>query len=150
MALHSACHLFHEEELDKGLRDLTDLDALLRHFADQPDFWARLAARARELDLARPLFYALRYTSRLLYTPVPELAMREVAAGGPPSLLVPAMDVLYERALLPLHSSCSDWLTAPARRALFFRAHWLRMPPALLVRHFAHKAVVAMKKEPEK
>ena len=151
MVIHSACHLFHEEALDKGMRDLADLDALLRHFADQPDFWLQLAARARELDLARALFYALRFTRRLLHTPVPESAMREMAASGPPSLLVPAMDALYGRALLPLHASCSDWLTPTARRALFLRAHWLRMPPALLMRHLAHKAAMALKgKEEEK
>jgi hypothetical protein len=147
MVIHSACHLFHEEELDKGMRDLTDLDALLRHFADQPDFWPRLAARARELNLARSLFYALRYTGWLLQTPVPESAMREMATSGPPPLLLPAMDTLYGRALLPLHGSCSDWFTPAARRALFLRAHWLRMPPVLLMRHLAHKVTVAMRGE---
>jgi hypothetical protein len=144
MVIHSACHLFHEEELDKGLRDLTDLDALLRHFADLPDFWPMLVERARELDLVRPLFYALRYAGKLLHTPVPESAMREAAGGGPPLPLALTMDALYGRALLPLHPSCTDWLGGTARRALFFRAHWLRMPPALLVRHLAHKAAVAM------
>lgn len=149
MVLHSACHLFHEEQLDKGLRDLSDLDALLRHFANQPDFWPRLAERARDLDLARPLYYALRYAGRLLQTPVPDAALRDVAASGPSSPLAATMDALYGRALLPLHASCSDWLTGPARRLLFVRAHWLRMPPGLLVRHLTHKVAVAMKGEAE-
>lgn len=144
MVIHSACHLFHEEELDKGLRDLTDLDALLRHFAEQPDFWPRLAERARELDLARPVFYAMRYTSRMLETPVPQEATRLLASSGPVSPLLGLMDTLYERALLPIHASCKDGLTGAARRALFLRAHWLRMPPGLLVRHLAHKAAIAM------
>ena len=148
MVIHSACHLFHEEELDKGLRDLADLDALLRHFGSQPDFWPRLVDRARELDLARSLFHALRYTRRILQTPVPQEALRAIAADGPPSVLQPVMDSLYGRSLLPLHASCSDWRSGLARRALFLRAHWLRMPPALLVRHLAHKAAVAMKGEP--
>ena len=147
MVIHSACHLFHEEELDKGLRDLTDLDALLRHFADQPDFWRRLAERARELDLDRSLFYALRYTRGLLHTPVPDAALRATATAGPGPLLRPTMDALYGRALLPLHPSCRDWLSGAARRALFVRAHWLRMPPGLLVRHLAHKATIAIKGE---
>ena len=147
MVIHSACHLFHEEELDKGLRDLTDLDALLRHFADQADFWPSLAARAFELDLDRSLFYALRYTGRLLHTPVPDAAISATATAGPGPLLCPTMDALYGRALLPLHPSCRDWLSGAARRALFVRAHWLRMPPGLLVRHLAHKATVAIKGE---
>ena len=147
MVIHSACHLFHEEELDKGLRDLTDLDALLRHFAQQPDFWTRLAERARELDLARPVFYAMRYTSQLLHTPVPQEATRLMAPSGPASPMLGVMDMLYERALLPIHATCRDSLTGAARRALFLRAHWLRMPPALLVRHLAHKAAVAISGE---
>jgi hypothetical protein len=150
MVIHSACHLFHEEELDKGLRDLTDLDALLRHFSGQPDFWNRLVARAHELDLALPLFYALRYTSRLLQTPVPANAISVMAASGPTRLLATAMDAAYGRALLPVHASCSDWLTGAARRALFFRAHWLRMPPVLLLRHLAHKATAKLEGEGKK
>ena len=149
MVIHSACHLFHEEELDKGLRDLTDLDALLRHYAGEPDFWPRLAQRAQELDLARSVYYALRYAMRLLHTPVPDTAVRAMTASAPPALLAPLMDALYSRALLPIHASCSDPFTGAARRSLFFRAHWLRMPPALLVRHLAHKAAMAMKQEPE-
>ncbi|MBV8651910.1 MAG: nucleotidyltransferase family protein, partial [Alphaproteobacteria bacterium] len=34
MLLHSATHLFNEGEFHRGLRDLSDLDLLLRHFAD--------------------------------------------------------------------------------------------------------------------
>jgi hypothetical protein len=47
MVIHSACHLFHEEELHHGLRDLVDLDALLRAFGGEPGFWESLPARAR-------------------------------------------------------------------------------------------------------
>ena len=148
MVIHSACHLFHEEELDKGLRDLTDLDALLRDFGGEPQFWPRLTQRARELDLARPVFYALRYTSRLLLTPVPDDAIAAMAKSGPSPLMAPLMDALYQRALLPVHDSCRDSGSGAARRALFFRAHWLRMPPTLLLRHLAHKAAIAIKGEP--
>src|SRR5581483_1442714 len=38
MVLHSATHLFHNEELTHGLRDLVDLDALLRHFGRDAAF----------------------------------------------------------------------------------------------------------------
>jgi len=54
MVLHAAAHLFLNEEFSNGLRDLVDLDSLLRHFGAEPGFWERLAARGRELDLARP------------------------------------------------------------------------------------------------
>jgi hypothetical protein len=144
IVIHSACHLFHEEELEKGLRDLSDLDLLLRDFAALPSFWSELLARASELDLERAVFYALRFSSRLLGTPVPVATLQaaERFAPAPPTMRL--MDALYGRALLPHHPSCDDGLSALARRLLFLRAHWLRMPPALLARHLAHKTAVAI------
>ena len=61
--------------LSQGLRDLADLDSLLRHFGQEPGFWEELPRRAAELDLARPLYYGLRYASRFLGTPVPPEAL---------------------------------------------------------------------------
>lgn len=138
MFLHSAAHLFHEGELDNGLRDLFDLDALLRDFGSDAAFWEALVPRARVLGLDRPLFHALRYATRLLGTPVPDHVMRDAAADPPgrQSLL----DACYERALMPVHTSCDTPLTAPARLALYVRSHWLRMPAGLLARHLARKA----------
>jgi hypothetical protein len=50
------------------------------------------------------------------------------------------LDALYGRALQSPHPSCADYASGIARRLLFVRAHWLRMPPRLLARHLAHKA----------
>ena len=52
MVLHSATHLFCNEDVGNGLRDLVDLDSLLRDFALEPRFWPGLTARAAELDPA--------------------------------------------------------------------------------------------------
>lgn len=147
MVIHSACHLFHEEELEKGLRDLSDLDALLRDFSALPDFWPALLARATELDLERAVFYALRFSSRLLETPVPPHIMQQAARFAPGALLMRLMDRLFGRALLPRHPSCEDRFGGLARRMLFVRAHWLRMPPGLLARHLLHKAALAIRGE---
>jgi hypothetical protein len=140
MVLHSATHLFHEGELDNGLRDVIDLDGLLRHFGQQPGFWSRLVPRAREVGLGRPLFYALRYTTSILQTPVPAAVMSAVDACGPYQPLRRLMDALYRRALRPAHSTCSDLGTIVARWVLYMRAHWLRMPLPLLVIHLLRKA----------
>ncbi|MGZ5790424.1 MAG: nucleotidyltransferase domain-containing protein [Burkholderiaceae bacterium] len=143
MVLHSAAHLFHNEQLDHGLRDLVDLDCLLRHFNDAPSFWIELAARAQELDLTRSLFYALRYATQILQTPVPPSVLQASQVGRPNRILLILMDQLFRRALLPTHPSCSDWLTSAARSVLYIRATWLRMPPLLLARHLFHKAFIS-------
>ncbi|BAN36151.1 hypothetical protein SCD_n02343 [Sulfuricella denitrificans skB26] len=146
MVLHSATHLFHEGELDHGLRDLADLDSLLRHFGDSPSFWSALVSRAQELELTRPLFYALRYANLVLGTPIPESAAINQAVSRPSWLLVAIMDALYGRALAPIHPSCSDWLTGTARWLLYVRAHWLRMSPWQLIYHLFHKAFLSPKR----
>ena len=147
MVLHSATHLFHEAEFDKGLRDLADIDSLLRHFSTLPAFWETLVRRAGELDLIRPLFYALRYTALLLHTPIPDKAIQTVRAGSPNRILLAVMDALFTRGILPDHPSCSDWLTGTARFLLFLRGTWLRMPPFLLMRHLFHKAFLSPRSE---
>lgn len=140
MVLHSATHLFHEGELEHGLRDLVDLDALLRHFGTDNAFWEQLVERAAELDLRRPLFYALHYCARMVNTPVPPFAMKAAAAlGRPPAMFL--MDALFGRALRPDHSSCDDGFTPLARWLLYIRSHYLRMPFQLLLPHLLRKAL---------
>ena len=142
MVLHSATHLFHDGELEHGLRDLTDLDSLLRYFGAQPSFWETLPRRAVELDLARPLYYALRYTQHFLGTPLPQTVLNAAAAGGPSWPLRVLMDALFARALRPAHPSANDLFTLPARWLLYLRSHWLRMPLHLLAPHLLRKALV--------
>ena len=133
MVLHSAAHLFLNEELSHGLRDLVDLDALLRHFGTDAPFWPSLQARAAELDLEGPLRYALRYSNRMLGTPVPGEAM----SGS----VSPLMDALFLRALQPGHPTAADGFTPLARWLLYVRAHWMRLPPGRLAYHLTVKAL---------
>ncbi|MBU1395201.1 MAG: nucleotidyltransferase family protein [Gammaproteobacteria bacterium] len=141
--LHSATHLFHDGELPHGLRDLTDLDLLLRDAAVDRDFWPRLTARADELQLGRSLFYALRYLHFFLDTPVPDSAMTTLAKLAPNRATLALMDRIFTRVLAPDHASCADPFTPAARLAAFVRAHWLRMPAHLLIPHLFHKAFIS-------
>lgn len=145
MVLHCATHLFHEGETDRALRDLIDFDGMLRHFGADPAFWDALLPRAQTLELSRPLFYGLRYASRLLGTPVPEAARRATESGQPLAPVRFAMDWLAAQGFRPNHASCADALTPLAYFLLYLRGHWLRMPPWLLVRHLFHKAFISPK-----
>lgn len=140
MVLHSATHLFHEGEFGNGLRDLFDLDALLRHFGTDARFWPTLVATAGDLGVGRPLYYALTLTGRLLGTPVPAEALAAAAAWAPPAAQARLMAWLFRQALAPVHDSCAT----PSRRLawflLYLRSHWLRMPLPMLALHLARKA----------
>ena len=91
LVLHAMTHLMFDSALADALRDLVDIDDLLRHFADADRrFWERLLERAVALDLTRPAFYALRYTQRLLGTPVPGRRLARSRRGAPSAPIVVA------------------------------------------------------------
>lgn len=147
--LHSATHLFYDSELSSQLRDLVDLDQLLRHYGgSEAEFWDQLVPRAQQLQLERPLFYALRYSQRLLATPIPESVVGAAKAGQPVWLVLLVMDKLVSRVLQPEHPDYPQWKHSVARWLLFIRSHWLRMPPVLLARHLFHKAFISKKPDP--
>lgn len=146
MVLHSATHLFSEGEYHHGLRDLFDLHRLLCHFgASEPGFWQALPARARQLELARPLFYALRYSMALLGTPVPAATLAEAAVGRPNPALLALMDVLFGNALRPPLPGCGGMLSPAFDGCLYIRGNWLRMPPLMLSRHLFQKAFLSQR-----
>jgi hypothetical protein len=139
MVLHAAAHAFQDGDLRHGIRDLVDIDELLRHFGARADFWEDLIARAAELNLTRPIYYALRYSNRYFQTPVPPVLLAKTERWKPrwPAHLV--MDRLVALVL-----AAGPHLGSFSRSAcllLYLRSHWLRMPPMLLVRHFAHKCI---------
>lgn len=141
MVLHSMLHLLVNDELSHALRDLSDLDLLLRHFGSDPAFWPRLVERAREQGLGRVLHYGLRFVVRVFQTPVPADTLQACAAFAPGPNVAALMDALWQRAALPPHHS----VVAPGHRValfmLYVRAHWLRMPTGLLLRHLTVKAL---------
>ncbi|HVF65623.1 MAG TPA: nucleotidyltransferase family protein, partial [Casimicrobiaceae bacterium] len=140
MVLHAASHLFHNEELSSGLRDLIDLDSLLNEFSAEQDFWKRLIDRAFELQLSRALYYALHCLIGILATSIPGGVLAAISSASPPRAVAALMSVLFARALRPHHPSARDALTPIAVKLLYVRAHWLRMPPLLLLRHLTIKA----------
>lgn len=142
MVLHSATHLFHDGELEHGLRDLIDLDRLIRYFSQDETFWEALVERSIELELSRPLFYALRYTAALLATPCPKEILQADNLDRPNRTQQFFLDSLFLRGLAPAHNSCEDRFTPTARWLLYIRSHYLRMPAHLLLPHLFHKGLI--------
>ena len=140
MVLHCAAHLFADGEIKGCFRDLLDLHQMLTEFASRDEaLWEQLVGRARLLKLGRPLYYAIRFCVEFLDTPVPVPTRRAVAQFAPAAPVARLMGVLVRAVLLPrevgrTESSLAAWL-------LYVRSHWLRMPPWLLGKHLARKAV---------
>ena len=140
LVLHSATHLFHEGDFVHGLRDISDLDLLLKEFSVEKVFWSKLVERAVELNLGRLLYYGFRYTSFFLKTPIPDSVIGSISKFAPNGVMLRVMDFIFFRALMPDHPSCDDRWTGLARWVLYIRSHWLRMPVYLLVPHLVRKS----------
>jgi len=140
MVLHSATHLFHEGEFDNGFRDLSDLDQLLKEFSSQDKFWDNLLQRASELNQKKPLYYALRYTQKVLQTSIPDYVISVTEQWFPRKAQAKIMDFMFLRALMPNHPSCEDLWTGFACWLLYIRSHWLKMPIHLLIPHLCRKS----------
>ncbi len=139
MVLHAIIHLFHEGSVERGLRDLVDIDGLLRHFAEEPGFWDELLARADQFGAGLVLFYGLRYATKLFGTPVPDPVIRRVRRWRPVPPVMALMDWLVIRSLSAYREDgIGAWA---ARKMLYVRSHWRRMPPHQLAAHLMRKAV---------
>lgn len=128
MIVHAAAHLFADGDLAGGLRNLWDIDRLLRHFSEGEGFFEQLRARATRHELLSPVLRAARLARDVYGTPIPEGWC--IRSGG---------DALFRRRLL----ARDGWgrPTRPATRLGFYvRSHWLRMPPLMLMRHLWTKA----------
>ncbi len=128
MVVHAAAHLFADGDLAGGLRNLWDIDRLLREFEGSDGFWPRLHDRAARHGLLSAVHRAGRLANGLYGTPVPE-GWRVWDSADP----------LFKARLL-----ARDGWGRPTRRdlrfAFYVRSHWLRMPPLMLARHLWRKA----------
>ena len=141
MVLHSAAHLFQDGDLEGGLRDLFDLDDLMRYYSMRDDdFWASLVRRAALLNLERPLFYAMTFCKEILETPIPDHAVDRAQCGAPGWGTNLLMKYLAKKTLIPKITDGRVRSRSWQKTALYTRAHWLRMPPALLIKHLTYKA----------
>lgn len=140
MVLHAASHLLLNSEFDRGLRDLWDIDLLMRHFGSTtPDFAYRVLARAEAVGLGQMVRCAFSLCYRIFRTPLPQ----EAVASR--SLLL----WLLMCAATTRHPQTRPRAQGVADQLLFVREMALRLPVHLLVRHLWHKATVGLKRKEE-
>jgi Uncharacterised nucleotidyltransferase len=144
LLIHSLIHLMHEGELHNGLRDLCDIDRMVRLFGAVEGFWPRLVEIAAGNDLSAPLGQALALARTILGSPVPADALARLLPD--PGVAASALQRIYARALLaPLPLRGAVWEARLAHILIYLRGHALRMPPVMLARHLAVKAWMRMR-----
>ncbi|MCQ8180322.1 nucleotidyltransferase family protein [Methylomonas sp. SURF-1] len=143
MVIHSATHLFYESEMRNGLRDLFDLDALIRQFSrDRTEFWPLLAERTDAIGLNWPVFLALSCLRDILGAYVPEEFFQRIRVnanlGSMPEVF---LTKLYYWAVWPKHPLIDNLPSRLSRFLVYIRGHYLRMPLRLLLPHLSRKAL---------
>lgn len=140
LLLHSIAHLLLNGEFERGLRDLWDIDVLLRHFSgSDAAFWGRLDRRAQEVGLRKMLGQALWLARRYFATPIPDHYL--------PRQRVSLLAVL-EHAVKPRHPETRPAAQAIADLILLVREVYLRLPGRLLLVHLIHKLQVSVFPKP--
>ncbi len=124
MLIHAVAHLFADGDLNGGLRNLWDIDRLIREQSAAPDYWAQLVERARLHGLVPHVSRALRLSQHLFETPVDPFLAYEARKG----------DIFYMGRLLA-RNGWGQETRKILRLAFYVRSHWLRMPPLMLARH---------------
>jgi len=140
LLIHSVTHLVHEGELHNGLRDLHDIDGMLRDFGSDAAFWARLVANAEGNDLAGPLLLGLQLARAVFGSPVPEATLTTLRAAAPGRWQRGWLPKVYGQALRPPTRADAGTGAAAARSIVYIRSHALRMPMPMLLRHLSIKA----------
>lgn len=140
MLLHNAVHLYMNDELRGGLRDVMDFRDLFEHFRQQDvGFEQHLLARAKTLGCGRPLYYAAGTAQRLAGLQPSAAFLDAVQLHAPAYPVERLMAWLIEQALAP--SRLGLRRSALAQQLLFIRSHWVRMPLPMLLRHLWRKAL---------
>lgn len=127
MVIHAAAHMLADGDLAGGLRNLWDIHCLLNAYADRDQFWRSLNSRAARYGLGSAVNRAMRLTTDLYGTVVPE----EWCGRG-------AGNSLFRARLL----SGDGWGRQSHRvlgQYFYVRSHLLRMPPRMLLRHLFTK-----------
>lgn len=139
--LHSAAHLFLDAEPRERVRDLVDLDGLMRCLSGaEVGFWPQLSRRAEELRLERELCLALHFCRAWLHTPVPpETAAWSSRRTRRTPLLAFEVKVLGHVLAPSDPDHESDLAQHLGSLVLLSRYHWQRLPLRLLLPHLWRK-----------
>lgn len=136
--LHSAAHLFFDAEPLERIRDIVDLDGLMRqHASGESTFWTTLLLRAERLGLMEPLLLGCHFCRGWLATPLPDVVEARLRATGLGHRLLRS---LFAAALAPAPLDQARPLSQRlAVLLILWRYHFRRMPLRLLVPHLVHK-----------
>ena len=139
--MHSAIHLFHEGEFDKGLRGLSDLDLLFSDFSEnEADFSQRLISLAQEIHQQKSLYFAWHYLQLIFERSLNKIANEYVSSYQRNNKPAKINDFIFCFQLDVHHQTTRSWQFTLSSQLAYWRGHLLRMPIRLLIPHLLKKS----------
>jgi hypothetical protein len=138
MTLHSIIHLFFNDDVKNGFRDLLDLDLLMTNNGSD-NYWETLIQLAIKTNFIFELKLAVRYLTKKLQTPIPENVLAQLNLAESPSLKI--LDFIYISVLLPSHPLVENKMYNLANTMAMYRGHWQKMPVHILIYHLSFKGI---------
>ena len=144
LTLHSAVHLFFQEEFSHGFRDLSDLNILFSHHGSDMKYWQVLLQLADKTGFGREAFFAVKYCQYFFKTDIPEFVVNNLERHKPGRLKMKILDWCFRHVLVPHHSRCVEKGFSLANNLLFIRGHLLKMPAHILLYHTISKTILGI------
>lgn len=147
MVLHTVVHLGYDADYNNRIRDLYDIDQLIRYGQSNiPDFWEQLEERAFKLGVVLPLIDILQLLLQLFSTPIDEQFVTRLTKTNT-GILQRVKYWAIPEAIVPLTRGQRRLQKRIACQLLYIRSHWIKMPPLLLLSHLSRKAWMRLSKQ---
>lgn len=141
--LHSIIHLFFNEDVHNGFRDLTDIDLLIKQHGSEA-YWRKLNELAVQSGFDKELWLCKFTLKALLDTPLPDSECQSL--GKPTSQGLSWLGKIYAKALMPNHPATNTKKQLIALNLVFLRGHFGKMPMYVLIYHSVHKLFTGLAK----
>ena len=135
LALHSAIHLFFNEECQYGFRDITDIVLLFEEFNEAQ--WSTFMALATETDFIIEAELAVHFAHKLFQVQPPKTILERFKSE--PSAIQKFRYWLFAAAVLPKHPFLVQSFTDTKLWCIMLRGHYLKMPIKTLCYHLIMK-----------
>ena len=142
--LHSAIHMFTNEDSSSWMRDLLDIILLLEEYGSE-DTWENLILLAEEINFTAELAFCLTAVKFYSNLRLPVKALNCVKSQRLNAIQIWLMDTIFINAIVPEHDSVNKFNNRLAKQIVYFRGHWIKMPLPILIKHFAIKSFLAIR-----
>ncbi|GAA0857943.1 nucleotidyltransferase family protein [Aliiglaciecola litoralis] len=142
--MHSIIHMFANEDSSSWTRDLLDITLLVDEFQDS-GFWQQLIHLAKQTKFEFEFIsclHALAHYSAIEFPIEVANYMKQRNLTGSDRWLVENVII---PAIAPEHDHVVTKRIAFAKMMVYLRGHWIKMPAAILCKHFAVKTFLSLR-----